>query len=223
MNNAETLLELFTNLEIKTDLPEGVEVLDPYKTKEVIEINRSFYKKYYNDTNSRILLLGINPGRFGAGITGIAFTDPISLETNLGIKNSFDKKAELSASFIHEVIKAYGGPAAFFSKFLLSAVSPLGYVKDRININYYDLKSLEKSTAEFIKTTLVKQFELTGKIKQCVCIGQGKNLKYLEALNKELKLFDIIHKVGHPRWVMQYKRKELDKHISSYIELLKQI
>lgn len=39
-------------------------------------------------------ILGINPGRFGAGTTGIAFIDPIRLENECGINNSFPKKVE---------------------------------------------------------------------------------------------------------------------------------
>lgn len=215
----DKLFEHFTNLTLQ-NLPDNVGVLNPYVNDEVIEINKTFYNRYYNDSNPRILLFGINPGRFGAGITGISFTDPIALENSLGIPNSFDKKPELSATFIHQVIKAYGGPELFFSKFLITAVSPLGYVKDGTNINYYDLKSLEAATKDFTYRTISEQYEITGKLRTSVSIGQGKNLKCLSSINKDLNLFDSIEKLGHPRWVMQYKRKELDKHINSYIELL---
>lgn len=204
-------------------MPKGVEILNPYVNSEVLEINKTFFNKYYNDTNPRILLLGINPGRLGAGLTGIGFTDPFALENNLGIANSFSKKQELSATFVHKVINAYGGAEEFFGKFLISAVSPLGYIKDGININYYDLPNLEKATKTFISETMQKQHALSGGVRTCICIGQGKNLKYLQNVNKELDLFDTIHKLGHPRWVMQYKRKELDMHINNYVELLKSL
>ncbi len=39
----------------------------------------------------RYLILGINPGRFGGGITGIPFTDPIRLQNICGIENDFQK------------------------------------------------------------------------------------------------------------------------------------
>lgn len=218
----EKLYKHFTSLKLGK-LPENVEVLNPYINEEVLSINKQFFEKYYNDNNPRIMLFGINPGRFGAGITGIAFTDPVALEDSLGIKNTFTKKPELSATFIHRVIQAYGGPEEFFSKFLLTAISPLGYIKDGVNINYYDLTSLEKATKEFTHLTMKEQFEITGKVKKCVSIGQGKNVKYLTEINKELGLFDTIEKLGHPRWIMQYKRKEHDKHINHYIELLKNL
>lgn len=221
--NADSLFKFFSQLKINTTLPEGVEILNPYTNNEVLNLNTEFYNKYYNDDAPRIMLLGINPGRFGAGITGLSFTDPVTLENNLGIMNSFDKKPELSATFIHEVIKAYGGPEEFYGKFLVTAVSPLGFVKNGVNINYYDQKDLQEATTPFIKECLLKQFELTGKTATCVSIGQGKNISFLEELNKELKLFKQIIPLGHPRWIMQYRRKELKKHIEQYVDVLKNI
>ena len=43
------------------------------------------------------LILAINPGRLGAGVTNIAFTDPVHLERDCGIANDFPKREELSA------------------------------------------------------------------------------------------------------------------------------
>ena len=223
MNNAESLFNFFTKLNIAHSLPVGIEILNPYNNREVLKTNRSFYNKYYNDSQPRILLLGINPGRFGAGITGIAFTDPIALENKLNIPNSFDKKPELSASFIHQLIEAYGSPEVFFSKFLLSAICPLGFIKNGVNINYYDDKNLQSKILPFIKQTLIEQHSLTGKIDTCVCIGQGKNLKFLEELNKEINLFKKIIPIGHPRWIMQYRRKKADVFIKEYVKLLSEI
>jgi hypothetical protein len=45
-----------------------------------MKICSSFYQKYYADNKKRSLIIGINPGRFGAGVTGIPFTDPIRLK-----------------------------------------------------------------------------------------------------------------------------------------------
>ena len=60
----------------------------------------AFYQKYYTDSQPRNFMFGINPGRFGAGITGVPFTDPVRLETECGIQNDFPKKQELSAQFV---------------------------------------------------------------------------------------------------------------------------
>ncbi|PIQ29310.1 MAG: hypothetical protein COW63_13845 [Bacteroidetes bacterium CG18_big_fil_WC_8_21_14_2_50_41_14] len=51
-------------------------------------------------------------------------------------------------------------------------------------------------------------------------MGQGKNFDYLKMLNDEFHLFKKIVPLPHPRWVMQYKRKELDFWINETIQLL---
>lgn len=53
------------------DLPDKtIQWLYPYKNPQTWSCVEQFYSKYYSDTNQRILVLGINPGRFGSGITG---------------------------------------------------------------------------------------------------------------------------------------------------------
>src|SRR5687768_5823611 len=84
---ADRVLEFYKDLRIKEKLPKGVEVLNPYQDKKAFGLCIRFYKKYYDDHRPRRIILGINPGRFGGGITGIPFTDPIKLERNCGIPN----------------------------------------------------------------------------------------------------------------------------------------
>ena len=60
--------------------------------------------------------LGINPGRFGGGLTGISFTDPVALKKYCGIDNQLRNKEELSSKFVYEVINHFGGVNKFFSK-----------------------------------------------------------------------------------------------------------
>ena len=58
-------------------LPAGIRVMNPFKESlQAVHIAKTFYQKYYDDQQPRHLILGINPGRFGAGLTGIPFTDP---------------------------------------------------------------------------------------------------------------------------------------------------
>jgi hypothetical protein len=64
---------------IDIELPEkNVQWLYPLKNPETRRCIKSFYSKYYSDTNERILILGINPGRFGSGITGIKLFQLVS-------------------------------------------------------------------------------------------------------------------------------------------------
>src|SRR3982750_3755125 len=97
MNFDTAILHFLFNLQLPFTLPKDVEVLDAHQREDVRQVCTSFYKKYYSDNHQRHLLLGINPGRFGGGITGIPFTDPIRLEKVCGIENDFQKKQELSS------------------------------------------------------------------------------------------------------------------------------
>src|SRR5688572_18988998 len=81
MTFAKKVLKFYKTVEIGCDLPDGVGVMNPYANAACIEVCKNFYARYYDDDRKRFLILGINPGRYGAGITGIPFTDPIKLES----------------------------------------------------------------------------------------------------------------------------------------------
>ena len=70
------VLDYYLNLKPDIKVPEGVEILYPYDNKETITQMKKFYSKFYSDKNKRIQIFGINPGRFGAGITGVPFYRP---------------------------------------------------------------------------------------------------------------------------------------------------
>lgn len=217
---SDRILHFYQSLKIEIPLPEGVEVINPYQNKEVIEVCKAFYSKYYNDTKGRRLILGINPGRFGAGITGIPFTDPQRLEKECNIKNSFNKRPELSSEFIYLLINSMGGPEHFYSHYFIGGVSPLGFTKDGKNFNYYDSKELTRALKPFIIKSLVEQIGCGINSKKCYCLGQGKNFEYLHMINAELKLFSEIVPLPHPRWVMQYRRKNLGEIIEQTVKML---
>src|SRR6185437_1462104 len=90
-------------------LPKGISIMNPFKDEVANSIATKFYKKFYNDTNRRYLILGINPGRFGGGITGVPFTDPKRLIEKCGIDYKCELKHEPSSVFIYEMIDAFGG------------------------------------------------------------------------------------------------------------------
>lgn len=220
MKFAEHILHFLFSLKIPFKLPKDVEVLDAHQRKDVRDVCTSFYKKYYNDNNKRHLLIGINPGRFGGGITGIPFTDPIRLEKICGIQNNFQKKQELSSVFIYEMIETFGGASAFYKQFYFSAVSPLGFVKHGKNLNYYDDKILLKQIEPFVIDCMNKQIAFGLQTDVCFCIGEGKNLKYMQKLNSQYKWFDEIESVPHPRFIMQYRAKRKEEFIQKYIRKL---
>ena len=223
MTWASQVLSFYQSLNFPAALPKGIEVMNPFGDKAAMEVCRKFYNRFYNDTQSRRIILGINPGRFGGGTTGIPFTDPIKLEQHCNIPNTLPKKAELSSDFIYQMIAANGGPESFYSRFFISAVCPLGFTLDGKNLNYYDSKPLEKIAREFIIETLQAQlkFPLDGSV--AYCLGEGQNYKYLTKLNSEHSLFKRIIALPHPRFIMQYRRKKISEYIKIYTQHLNAI
>lgn len=217
---ADALMNYYKGLQPPEKLPTDVVVMNPYQNDETFKVASKFYHKYYNDSNDRIICFGINPGRFGAGVTGVPFTDPIRLAAVCGIANDFDKKAELSSKFIYEMIDAFGGPGKFYRKFYISAVSPLGYVRGGINLNYYDIKNYKEMFEDYVVTEINKQTPLGISRKVAFSIGKGQNIKYLHWLNDRHDLFDRIVPLSHPRWVMQYRLKRKEEFIKEYLEAL---
>jgi len=69
--------------------------MNPYKALGIRNYVESFFRKYFSDNNKRVFVFGINPGRFGAGLTGITFTDPVALAEFCGIQNNLPQNREL--------------------------------------------------------------------------------------------------------------------------------
>ncbi len=220
MTLADKILDFLSTLPNPGSLPKGVKVMNPFTDEKTFALVRRFYTTYYNDNAPRTALLGINPGRFGGGITGIPFTDPIKLEKCCGISNDFEKRAELSADFIYRMIEAYGGPKAFYGRFYISAVSPLGFTLNGKNMNYYDDPKLERNLHDFIVKCIKTQLDFPLDRKRCFCLGEGKNFKYLAKLNRNHAFFDEIIPLPHPRFIMQYRRRRVDEYVRIYVDAL---
>lgn len=212
-------ISYFIKLKTPQKLPSGVQILNPYVNIKVRSAVKEFYQKFYNDDRKRIYIIGINPGRFGGGLTGISFTDSVALRKHCGIDNQFGNKEELSSKFVYEVINNYGGVKKFFSHFFLSAIYPLALIKDGKNYNYYDNKKLFSLLKLHLKTSLSKQVKFGVNRRVVICLGK-KNAQYLKVLNDELGLFDNIEVSNHPRFIMQYRKKKIDYYITQYLTVL---
>ena len=108
----------------------GIEVIQPHENHEIWGYMEKFYDKFFQDTRNRVFVFGINPGRFGSGTTGITFTDPVALESICGITNKLVKRREISSEFIYKFIEHWGGARLFYRDFFLTAISPLGFVRN---------------------------------------------------------------------------------------------
>lgn len=216
---ASQLINFYETLEPPA-LPKGIELLRPQMDKTIMTIVKKFFKTYYADNKPRKLILGINPGRFGAGITGINFTAPRQLKENCHIAHPFGNSSELSAEFIYEMIEEYGGAKKFYGDYFIGAVSPLGFIRDGKNINYYDDKKLLALLTPFITATIQRQVQMGFKTDIVYCIGGEKNFNFLSGLNQKHKFFEKIIPLPHPRFIMQYRRKKKQEYIQLYLDLL---
>lgn len=216
----DQVLQFYNTLEPNWKLPKSFDLIYPFDGQDTKESMSSFYKKYFSDNNERIFLFGINPGRFGAGVTGVPFTCPIHLERECDIPNPFDKKYELSSQFVYLFINAMGGPEEFYKQFYISSICPLGFIKEGRNANYYDDKILTKAVEKHIVSSIESQIAFGANRKVAFSMGMGQNMKYFEKINKEYQFFEEVIALPHPRWVMQYRRKKMDIFVQNYVENL---
>jgi hypothetical protein len=119
------------------------------------------------------------------------------------------------------MITAYGGVELFYAHHFIGSVCPLGFVQGGKNLNYYDDKSLQKAVEPFIIQSMSTLLKANVERDFCVCIGGEKNFKYLQQLNNRFKWFHHIEPVPHPRFIMQYRRKQKEPFIQQYLSNLK--
>ena len=220
MSFANRAIKYFSTIHTPETLPGNINFINPYKMKNVCFVVNQFYNKFFSDNCKRIFVWGINPGRFGGGLTGISFTDPVALSEHCGISNMLGKKRELSSKFIYRVIDEYGGVKKFYSNMFLTALFPLAIIKEGKNYNYYDKKSLYEFLRPHIVTSVKRQIQF-GAVKEfAVCLGK-RNAKYLSEINDEYNFFDDLRVLDHPRYIMQYRLKQADDYIKKYIKNLK--
>ena len=218
INWSDRIIDFMTGFRVPGKLPTSVTVLEPWQSREVVAVASLFYQKFYSDIKQRTLILGINPGRFGGGQTGIPFTDPVRLLADCGITSPFKPRTELSSDFIYRMIQAFGGPEVFYRKFYITSVCPVGFTYKGKNLNYYDLPTLQSRIEKWAPEWMNSQIDFGLNREVCFCIGEGKNYHFLTNLNQQYNWFKSIIGLPHPRFIMQYRRKQLDHHIRQYID-----
>jgi Domain of unknown function (DUF4918) len=228
---ADKIIQFNQTIAFTGALPDGIRIMNPFQENpDVLDISGAFYKKYYSDDQPRHLILGINPGRHGAGLTGVPFTDPKRLKEKCGIIYDGAMAHEPSSVYVYEVIEAYGGIERFYQDFYINSPCPLGFTKQQdngkeVNYNYYDSKALTNAVYDFMLESMDKHLALGIKTDVAFCFGSDKNFKFLDKLNKEKKYFERLIPLDHPRFVMQYKSKDkqlyIDKYLTAFGEIYK--
>jgi hypothetical protein len=212
------IFRFYTDL-VPPRAPRGIHVMNPYALARVREYVRAFLGKYFADNAERVLVLGINPGRFGAGVTGVTFTDPAALADICGIANDLPRRREPSSIFVYDFIDAFGGPRDFYRRFFLTAVCPLGFTRKGVNYNYYDDRRLQRAVIPFIVDAIGKQIAAGGRRDHAIVLGKGKNLRLVEDLNAQHGFFQEIHGLTHPRPIAQYGRRRYREYLNDYLEV----
>lgn len=212
-------------LNFTKQLPNGFKVLNPYlDNPETLQVMQMFYEKYYDDSRGRKFIIGINPSRNGAGVTGIPFTDTKRLQSVCGITMKSAQTHEVSSVFIYEMIKEFGGADRFYNEFYINSPFPLAIVRqspkgDWLNANYYDDKSLFDCVKSYMIESLHQQISMGLDTSKVFVLGK-KNATYIQKINKEIQLFEKIEVLEHPRYIEQYKSKEKMLYIDKYITTL---
>ena len=144
---ADKVLEFNRKLaEVSLALPQNFKVINPFNGDSQLQIEKTtnaFYKKFYNDTKKRRMILGSSPARRGTALTGVPFEDAVHLQKETGIFiNDFYVNKALS-NFLYDVIEKYGGCEKFYGDYYMNFVCPLGIVRinakgNEVNCNYYE-------------------------------------------------------------------------------------
>lgn len=218
----EKVIEFNIQLQYSEDLPNDFQVLNPYMDNpETLTVMKQFYHKFYNDSDQRKFIIGINPSRHGAGVTGVPFTDTKRLENVCKIPMQSAHTHEISSVFIYDMISEFGGVADFYKKFYINSPFPLAIVHKKkqgkwVNANYYDERQLFESVKNFMINTLKKHISFGLDTAEVFVLGK-KNARFINQINQEEKLFGNIKVLEHPRYIQQYKSKEKQLYIDKYL------
>lgn len=223
---ANKVVEFNRNLVYRGSLPEDFAVLNPYLgNPETLVVMQEFYQQYYSDNRPRKFMIGINPSRHGAGVTGVPFTDTKRLESECGIRMISARTHEVSSVFMYDMIRAYGGPGSFYGDFYINSPFPLAIVRQTrngnfLNANYYDDPALFHDVKPFMVESLKKHISLGLDTDEVFILGK-KNADFLAKINAEEKLFSKLTALDHPRFIQQYKSKEKEAYIDRYLQILR--
>lgn len=187
---ADKVIAFNQGLSYSGNLPDGFRVLNPYMDNpETMIVMSAFYHKYYNDSNKRKFLVGINPSRHGAGVTGVPFTDTKRLESACGIKMESAHTHEISSVFLYDMIEAYGGAKDFYSNIYINSPFPLAIIRQAknrewLNANYYDDPALFEMVKDFMIASLKKHISLGLDVSEVFILGKRTQTLFANSTTK---------------------------------------
>ena len=194
---------------------ENIKVLDGFIQN--IDLVRTYYQTFYETGSDRIVLCGINPGKLGAGKTGIPFLDFQSVSQLFSDIQLSD--SERSAQFIWSVMNEIGIDD-FYDHVYMTNISWFGFTKNGNNLNYYDLPG---SLSETFTSSFITEMEI---VKPSVIIPLSEKVEQTlkQMVNKGDLRYPIAERLAHPYFCSigknepKYKQIYLEK-ISSFINV----
>lgn len=223
---ADRVINFNQNLSFDGNLPGGFQVINPFlDNPETLVVMKQFYEKFYNDQSKRKFLIGINPSRHGAGVTGVPFTDTKRLDKICGITMESAYTHEVSSVFMYDMIQDYGGVNEFYKDFYINSPFPLAITRltkgKWLNANYYDDTQLFEMVKDYMIDTLKKHISLGLDTSEVYILGK-KNAEFIQKINQQENLFDKLVVLEHPRYIQQYKSKDKQLYLDKYVLALKQ-
>lgn len=169
-----------------------------------------FWQTYYGGALPRVVLCGINPGRHGAGKTGIPFLDFQSLSKLIpGIDR---QDSERTAGFFFQIVRQFG-VEAFFKTFYVTNVSSVGFIRDGKNLNYHDLPA---PALEVVERNFLQEMEVV-RPTHIISLGDAVQQTVRKLLPASV---DCSMRLPHPSWIMTYRGNAQDKWAARYLEVL---
>lgn len=172
------------------------------------QVMDDFWRRFYPEELPRQVICGLNPGRLGAGLTGVPFTDFKTLSRWMPSVERQD--TEPSAQFFAQVVEAVG-VEAFFRRFYVTNVSAVGYVKDGRNLNYHDLPA---DALEVAERRFVEEMEIV-RPQRIIALG-----RQVERSIKKLIPNVVVTYLPHPAWVSTYRKAAQHNWIERYLQVL---
>jgi len=171
----------------------------------------AFWQRYWQDDLPRVMLCGINPGRFGAGQTGIPFVDFQSLSRL--IPDVTRQDAEKSATFFFKVAEAFG-LEQFFRTFYISNVSSVGYLDSKgKNLNYHDLP---REALDIVERNFNEEIEFVQPT-HIISLSKEAHATIRRCLPEQI---ECRFRLPHPSWIMTYRQSEQTRWVDKYLEVL---
>lgn len=213
---------------ISIDLPDKFKIINPYsgdQKEAVLKTTSIFYQKYFNDLNSRRLILGSSPARRGTAVTGVPFEDAETLQNETGILIDNFHINQSASNFLNELMNRYGGRKRFYGDFYPNFVCPFGLARinskgNEVNCNYYENKKIQKLLFPYMISSIRKQLNFGIDTSICYCIGSGENYKVLTEINQNYHFFKTIISLEHPRFITQYNSINKDMYVEKYLKSL---